>query len=225
MLVPHLMFAHMMADYVLQTNWLVARKGKTLYGLLLHGGIVGVMSLLALSPYLGDVWLLLIGLTAIHTFQDYLKVRYGPRLAVHPFIPYIGDQFGHYITIGVLQLIATRAFDINPSHAEIVYMWTGAAVIAVTRFYDVTWWANWLDMIPYFNRWRVFGYVERICMLALSAAGAWYIAPLVALPRLIDSQRQNRPIWKERRGMLEVVIGVIFSITLGLLLGRAYGTL
>jgi hypothetical protein len=97
-------------------------------------------------------------------------------------------------------------------------MWAGAAVIAVTRFYEVTWWANWLDMIPYMNRWRLMGYLERLCMLALAASGLWMIAPLCVLPRLALSAYSNRPIWRQRRGTLELVLGVALSVTLGIAL-------
>jgi hypothetical protein len=111
-MIPHLMFAHILADYTLQSNWLVTRKVKS---------------------------------------------------------------------------------------------WTGAAVIAVTCFYDVTLWANWLNLIPHMNRWRTFSYAERLAMLALATAGLWLLAPLCALPRLFESYRQQRPIWRQRRGLLEMV--------------------
>lgn len=215
MVIPHLMFAHMLADYVLQTNWLVARKGRSWYGLGLHGGIVGVMSLLALSPYLGDVWPLLVALTVVHTFQDYLKVRFGPHMKVHPFIPYMGDQLLHYITIIGIQWTVDRFYSFAPGQTEIMYMWAGTAAIAVTRYYDVTWWANWLDMIPYMNRWRALGYAERLAMVVLTVVGVWFLAPLMVLPRLWLSWRQERPVWRQRRGALEVVIGIAFSVAVG----------
>ncbi|MBI5960695.1 MAG: DUF3307 domain-containing protein, partial [Chloroflexi bacterium] len=54
------MFAHMLADYVLQSNWLVSRKGKAWTALALHGTIVGFVALAALAPYLEQVWFVLI---------------------------------------------------------------------------------------------------------------------------------------------------------------------
>lgn len=214
------MFAHMLADYVLQSNWLVSRKVKSWAGLVLHGGIVGFMALAALAPYLRQVWLVILLLPTIHTGQDTLKVRYGRRLKIPPFIPYMVDQVMHYTLIVGLQLWIGRR--IHPGPAEIAFMWTGAAAITVTRFYDVTLWANWLDMIPYMNRWRRFGYVERLAMLALAAAGWWIAAPLCVIPRLAVSYRQQRPIWQQRRGIMEMVCGAGLSIALGIGLHAVY---
>jgi hypothetical protein len=50
LLIPHLIFAHKLADYVLQSNWLVARKSESWTGLAMHGGIVGFMSMMAIAP-------------------------------------------------------------------------------------------------------------------------------------------------------------------------------
>jgi hypothetical protein len=216
LLIPHLMFAHMLADYVLQSNWLVARKSESWAGLIIHGGIVGFVSLMAISPYLSAVWFPLLMLMILHTFQDYLKVYFSPRLNIHPFGPYMADQFIHYAVIGGFQLWIGERVVPKPPPTEIAFMWVGAAVIAVTRFYDITWWANWLDMIPYLNRWRQFAYAERLSMLALSAAGLWYIAPLCLVPRLAYAKYTARPIWRQRRSALEMGMGAALSITLGI---------
>lgn len=218
MIIPHLMFAHMLADYVLQSNWLVAQKSKAWTGLVMHAGIVGFAALVALAPYLAGVWAALVVLVVVHGLQDHLKIYLGPRLRVHPFVPYAVDQLAHYALIGVLQLWVGRR--VSASHGEIVFMWTGAAVVAVTRFYDVTWWANWLDMIPYMKRWRLYGATERLAMLSLAAAGGWMLAPLAALPRLVNfaqTVRQGqRPAWKRRRAGLEILLGIALSVALGI---------
>jgi hypothetical protein len=215
LLIPHLIFAHMLADYVLQSNWLVARKGESWTGLAMHGGIVGFMSMMAVAPYLDVVWLPLLVLMILHTLQDQGKIRFGPRLNTHPFIPYMADQFLHYAQIGLFQLWVGSRLSHTPPSAEIAFMWAGAAVIVVTRFYDITWWANWLDMIPYLDRWRRFAYAERLSMLALSAVGLWIIAPLCLLPRLIFASASGATIWHQRRGVLEMLIGAALSIAWG----------
>ena len=221
MLIPHLMFAHMLADYILQSNWMVARKGKSWDGLALHGVVVGFMSLLAVAPYVKTVWLGLVVLTALHTFQDYLKVYLGPRLNIHPFIPYMADQVLHYLTIIGVQ-VWVGDLEPGPSDAEIAFMWTGAAVVLLTRYYEVTWWANWLDMIPYMRHWRDLGYLERLAMMALATSGLWFAAPLGVVPRLYIAARQKRPIWQQRRGMIEMGLGIALSVVVGLGLRVVY---
>jgi len=217
-LIPHLLFAHMLADYVLQTNWLVARKSQAWDGLALHGLMVFVMSVLVLAPYLNVLLLPLVVMGLIHTGQDWVKVYTGPRIKIQPFYPYMLDQVLHYALIVILQGLYGAKLIPPPSAAEQLIMAVGAATIAATRFYDVTWWANWLDMIPYMNRWRWWGYAERLAMLALAMAGWAVIAPLCAVLRFVYAWRCSQPIWRQRRGLLEMGIGILFSIALGLVL-------
>jgi len=216
LLIPHLIFAHLLADYVLQTNWLVARKSQSWDGLALHGLMVFVMSLMVLSRYASVLLIPLLIMSVLHTIQDWGKVYSGPRIKIAPFYPYILDQVLHYTTILILQLLIGPQLQPPPSNAEIIVMSIGAVSIAVTRFYDVTWWANWLDMIPYMNRWRNWGYLERLGMVVLTAGGLFFLAPLCPLPRLIYGWQHHHPVWKQRRGSLEVITGIILSITLGL---------
>ncbi len=207
----------MLADYILQTNWLVARKGQAWDGLALHGLMVFVMSMLVLAPYAGVVLLPIALMSLLHTAQDWLKIYTGTRIKIHPIYSYLLDQVGHYVTIGVMQILIGHLLQPPPSQAEVALMSIGAAVISLTRFYDVTWWANWLDMIPYMGHWRNVGYAERLAMFTLSLAGLFYLAPLCVLPRLIASWLTHRPIWKQRRGLAEMGIGIILAVILGVL--------
>ncbi len=218
MLIPHLLFAHMLADYILQTNWLIVRKSHSWEGLALHGFIVFCMSILVLPAHIYLMFIPLLVMALIHTFQDWVKIYTGPRIKIHPFIPYMLDQVLHYTLIVIFQVVYGSQLQPPPSQAEVLVMATGAVVVAVTRFYDVTWWANWLDMIPYMNRWQVWGYAERLAMVALSVVGLFFLAPLCVLPRLWYAARTQMPIWKQPRGLLEMGIGIVFSIALGLVL-------
>jgi len=212
------MFSHMLADYALQTNWIVARKNQSINGLLLHGFIVFLMSILVLPRYINVLFIPLLIMGAIHTVQDWAKVYSGPRLKIHPFYPYMADQLLHYLAIVIFQLIVGSWLNPAPSPLEYTLMAVGAIVMAATRFYDVTWWANWLDMIPYMNRWQTWGYAERLAMVALSSVGLFFIAPFCALPRFAYARYIGIPITRQERGLLEMGIGILFSIALGLFL-------
>lgn len=87
-----LLFAHVLADFVLQTGWMVANKRKPLV-LLLHGLIV----LAALQAALGTVsaWTLL-ALALAHVVIDAAKsyVFYSDGLA-----PFLADQLMHLATL------------------------------------------------------------------------------------------------------------------------------
>src|SRR5438105_4394730 len=131
------MFAHMLADYALQTNWLVARKGQSWDGLALHGLMVFVMTILVLAPYIAVMLIPLTIMALIHTAQDWVKVYSGPRLKIHPFGPYMIDQFLHYIAIFILQGLLGAMLIPAPSGLELTIMTMGAVGITVTRYYDV----------------------------------------------------------------------------------------
>ncbi len=205
----------MLADYTLQTNWLVARKGQAWDGLALHGLMVFFMSMLVLPQYAGIVLLPILGMSLLHTAQDWLKIYLGPRLKIHPIYSYSIDQLAHYTTIVGMQGLLGAYLLPPPTTFEVALAATGASVITLTRFYDVTWWANWLDMIPYMTRWRNWGYLERLAMFALSVAGLFYLAPLCAGLRLFEAWRCKRPIWKQPRGLLEMGLGILLAVTLG----------
>lgn len=222
MLAPHLIFSHMLADYVLQTDWLAARKGQffprevaSWDGLLLHGLVVWLMSLAVLPGYLGTLWPYVTVIALVHTFQDGVKAWATPRLQVHSFIPYALDQMLHLSLILVFQGVWAGRVNPPPPTAETDLMILGASLVAVTRLYEVSWWANWLDMIPYMNRWRLWGYTERIAMFVLSVVDLWWLAPLAVLPRLYAARRQGQPIWNQKRGMAELLLGIAFSVILG----------
>ena len=215
----------MLADYTLQTNWLIVRKGQSWDGLALHGLMVFLMSVMVLPGYLSVLLGPLVGLALVHTFQDWVKIYTGPRIKIHPFIPYIIDQFLHITAIIILQRLVGNLMQPPPSQVEQLVMAAGAVSISVTRFYDVTWWANWLEMIPFMNRWQVWGYVERLAMVALTAIGLFFLAPLCIGPRLWYAQRYDTAIWLQPHGKLEIPIGILFSIGLGLVLRAMLVTL
>lgn len=93
-----LLFAHVLADFVLQNNWMVANKRKPQV-LLLHGVIV----LVALQITVGSVtaWPLL-ALAVAHIGIDIIKV-FGVRGA--PLWPFLGDQAAHIVTLVVTAVL------------------------------------------------------------------------------------------------------------------------
>lgn len=219
-MIGHLFFAHMLADYVLQTNWLVMRKVRRLDGLLLHGAIVYIVSLLVLPNHLDQLFIPLTLAALWHTFQDWIKVYTGPRIKVPGIYSYMIDQFAHYALIlilnGVFAASLVPALDPTTNYL----MGIGACVVTITRFYEVTWWSNFLNfqMVPYFTRWRFFEYAEHLAMFALALSGYFYLAPLCALPRLLAGWRNGNPIWKQRYGLLEMGLGIVLSTALGVLM-------
>lgn len=105
------LFAHLVADFVLQPFWLVQRK-KGWDGLLIHGGIVLACMLLLPLAERATLALLpaMLAITAVHIGADRLKVRYGDRIPGPPIGPFLLDQVIHAATlVGVLSLALPAA--------------------------------------------------------------------------------------------------------------------
>ena len=89
-----LLFAHVLADFVFQTNWMVAHKQHP-KALAAHGAVVLVTAIVATG---GISWGLL-WLTAIHVAIDAIKARMKPRLAA-----FLIDQAAHLVTLAAFAL-------------------------------------------------------------------------------------------------------------------------
>ena len=93
-----LLFAHVLADFVLQTGWIVANKRNPLV-LLLHGLIV----LITLQIALGSVtaWPLL-ALAVAHMAIDAIKTHAPHANGLWPFL---ADQLAHVTTLAITALL------------------------------------------------------------------------------------------------------------------------
>jgi hypothetical protein len=87
-----LLFAHALADFVFQTNWMVANKRKP-QGLAAHGAIVLATAVAATGTFhWGLLWL-----AVLHIAIDAIKARARRGLA-----PFLIDQAAHLATIAAL---------------------------------------------------------------------------------------------------------------------------
>jgi hypothetical protein len=91
-----LLFAHVLADFVLQTNWMIARKGGV--GMAAHIAVV-LATAIALT---GSLHPALFALTAVHLGFDLAKTR----LAGPGPVPFIADQAAHLASLFAVALWA-----------------------------------------------------------------------------------------------------------------------
>ena len=129
------LFAHLVADFVLQPFWLVQRK-RTWGGLLIHGGIVLACMLalpLADRAALG-LWPAMLAITAVHILADRWKVRHGHRIPGPPIGPFLLDQAIHLATLALVLGIAlpsAEAWSVDASPvAQLALLASGYIVAA-----------------------------------------------------------------------------------------------
>lgn len=93
-----LLLSHLLADYPMQTDWMVQAK-RTWPGLTLHVTVHFVVMLLVTLPTTGTIWLQLLALAGLHfaidSFKNFLT-RQWPNWIVGP---YFFDQFLHILSI------------------------------------------------------------------------------------------------------------------------------
>ncbi len=93
-----LLFAHVLADFVLQTAWINARKRRAPV-MLLHGALV-LLCAQAATGHWASPWLL--ALAAVHVIIDAIKIWQG----LHHFRGFIADQAAHMVTIAAVAVLA-----------------------------------------------------------------------------------------------------------------------
>ncbi len=128
------LFAHLVADFVLQPYWLVLRK-RRLDGLLIHCGIV-LLCMLAL-PLFEPATLAMIPamvlITVVHFGADWSKVHYGHNIPGPPIGPFLLDQVIHISTIMVVLSLAlppALVWHLNASPLALLALYGSAYVVA-----------------------------------------------------------------------------------------------
>ncbi|MBU2523883.1 DUF3307 domain-containing protein [Patescibacteria group bacterium] len=99
-MIAKLLLAHLIADFLLQPNELIALKMRNSWGVFIHTIIVFMVGALILFPYLTHihVWLVILGISIIHYWQDKSKVLHERHAKKHFAWYFLLDQAFH-ITI------------------------------------------------------------------------------------------------------------------------------
>jgi hypothetical protein len=125
--------AHLLGDYLLQTDWVYGEKRRSLLGGVWHALLLAVAYVVCLAPWLADTRLLVAvgSIVLLHYGQDWLKLRYldDPRRNALP--GYLGDQIVHLVTLGV-------ASSLLPHYTELTrlpYAWTEYWFYEQVNFY------------------------------------------------------------------------------------------
>ena len=163
--------AHLIADYPLQTDWLVSVK-RTWWGLSLHVSVHLAMLIILAGPALPTFWLYLLLLAAIHYLIDYFKNWLSSVRPQWVNGPYIFDQFLH-----LLSLIA-------------VTLWIGATRAALRQAQDT---AGAVDLPLLFSpAWTALLIGLAFCTVV------WYISERVLSHATPDYQREvvTRRWWR-----------------------------
>jgi len=226
--------AHLLGDYLFQWEFIVRWKVHSLMGVLAHGGIVTITTLVCTRLVAPSWWpyALLIGLT--HTVIDLVRVRL--LHTVNPtweLIWYLFDQMAHLITIVLVVLWSGD------------YPWTGlngtaglladrrvlAYIIGYLLLTNPAWvllrftvrgiWGS--TAAPPLGEGEKYGpMVERVLIASCVLTGQFHLIPLVLLPRrLVPIRMQENGagvLTRLTSHWAETLLSVLLAIMVGLAL-------
>jgi len=236
----HMVLAHFIADYPLQTDRIYCYKLKHLKGQLLHAGIHFIVFFLFLLPYLGhsSVWIYLLIVTFSHLLIDILKVSLIDKTKLNQLATYTLDQVFH---IGVAATVFFFPFvrEIPQASPSPLFSWYwDETVIAFliglifASYFTTYFLACWQDMNKELEHddgyilkpfQKYYGMVERGLLMSLvvlvNGWGILFIPVLVALR--FPVYKWLKQIGKKLNGFLslkELLVGSVFSVVAGLII-------
>lgn len=236
----YLMFlAHLLGDYVFQTDGIARWKARSLAGVLAHGGIVTLATLVCAALVSTAWWpyALMIGVT--HTAIDFVRARFlRTSNPTWELIWYLLDQLAHLAVI-----IAVIKWSNAPSPLELVgvaRMLADPRVLAFALGYTLLLDPAWVflrftvrgvwgpDAAPYLGHGAKYGpMVERVLIASCVLTGQFHLVPLVLLPRRLV------PLRVEGKGVgllvrptghwAETAMSVLLAMAVGLALRAMKG--
>lgn len=221
-----MILAHLVGDFILQTDRLAYWKSQELRGVLVHGLIVSGITAMFALPFQPFWWqgVLFIGMT--HTAVDAAQWYFKPRMA--PLLRFFLDQFLHFL----FMFLALAAGDyLNLAVQDSVPLTRGQLILLYALGYAFLTMPTWVllkfvgaavvnksaPVFPdSFNKWA--GIAERVLILTFVLTGQFLLVPLLAVPRLILERKQLAGHAQRRLYMFESVAGIALAIGVGLLL-------
>jgi hypothetical protein len=115
-----LFFAHLLGDYVLQTDRIAIWKSRSVWGVLVHGGIVTFVTWLCTMPFALDWWPYALLIGAIHILIDVARTQIGKTDPATTLFLFLLDQALHALAIvlDVTRRIAKRLLSLALRQGE-----------------------------------------------------------------------------------------------------------
>ncbi len=216
-----LLLAHVIADFPLQPDYLIAAKRKA-GGLIIHAALFGVAAVIVCRQYLGRYYELpiaLAGLTLFHGLLDWAKSAVTKKMGKDTLSLFIADQMLH---IGSLLLVAWilrfRPVVFAPAYLPITLgvlaVWTVPIVLklGIAEF-------SGRSIKPHTAMGaskNKLGMLERLGLFVAGLAQGWFFfAALVIIPRIVYWAKGNKTGTTPIGWVLAFGIGILASVIIG----------
>lgn len=230
------LFAHLLTDFIFQTDASVRAKRKVI-GLIVHGLIAGILSYLFIGVIPG--WEVPLGIALTHGLLDAWKLRSQRGTRLRRFVI---DQLGHLVILGLFSWAAVYKYGEFPGLWAILFSWPYLLVLTVLSgsiisiyvvsfLVELSFEALGINKIPpsspagdsegpqdyevgIADGGRVIGYLERalitLFILAGYPAGIGFLVAAKSVFRFGELTDPNRR-WQAEY----IIIGTLLSILLG----------
>ncbi len=179
----HLILAHFLADYPLQSDGMVAYKSKHFLGIVLHSLVHVLTSVLLGLPFVlqGNFWLAIGTMFVTHNALDQGKVLIHRHFKkANRFLFYVLDQIGHLaVIVGTSWLWLRNLTPDLEGHWLAIYQNSTLidfllVLTLSTYFYDVSRWTYRNSKKPqtYIRDWKMMG---RNALIVVVAFGAYWL--------------------------------------------------
>ena len=237
-----MLLAHLVGDYILQWDNLSRWKSEKIGGVLVHGLIVTLVTLLFALPFDPSWWPWAIFIGVSHTTIDLLELPLKRRMVTDcsgqkALSLFLTDQLAHLMVIALAltwsgYLSTSAPFDDLAAAASANPLLTIAvayAFLTMPAWIIIKFFVHGLvnDTAPDFSLAfgsKYFGIVERSIIATLILLGQFLLLPLVALPRLIFEWPQaasttlSDPRTARRRNIIylaELVVSIALAVAIG----------
>jgi hypothetical protein len=220
-----MILAHLVGDFVLQTDRIAVWKSKTINGVLVHGLIIFAVTAAFAFPFRPFWWTGVIFISVTHMLIDGAQFLLKPRLA--PVLRFFIDQFLHFfsifIALGFGGYLGALEQPTPLSETQTVLLYAvGYAFVTMPTWVLLKFVGYWLversaPVFPdKFNKYA--GIAERVLVVTFVLTGQFLLVPLLAAPRLILERRRLADNIKRPLYLFETLAGILLAIGVGLLL-------
>lgn len=205
-----LFLAHVIADYVLQTTWMVVNKRRPIAMAAHIALVLGTMcaTTLTLNP-----WFL--ALAALHLWIDIVKTYAMPE----GLGAYVADQVLHVASIAGIALLAPQIWPMSPlaevENLPLYYMIAGGVLFAARG-------GQYAVAMLVGERGRgsgygvAFGWSERAMLCVAFIGGIWVILPLILLSKMAHIARELIYVGRKDDERWRLLVGSVVSFAWGL---------
>lgn len=230
-----LLLAHLLGDYVFQVDAIARWKIRSVFGVLVHGGILTICTLACVAWLDASWWPYALLIGALHTAIDLVRSHLVPRRLTTGWdlVSYLADQTLHLLTIvGVLW----ASGEVSPKMlSEVGRQLRDPHWMAIATGYCLLTWPSWVLVrfvvrglwgpdaappLPQHND-RYGPMLERVMIATAVLMRQPMLAPLVLIPRPLArwlSDTEGAPTATPREHWAEALLSALVAVDVGLVL-------